>query len=151
MKFINKLHKFMYGRYGPDDLYKFLFKIYVIMFLINIFLNNRIITLLELLLVFIIFYRFFSKQIYQRSDENKKFLKFKNKILRPFVNIKRNINDKNHIYKKCRKCKTVLKLPLPMKKGIQHAKCPECKRKVTLFTLKSQKVEIIKKKEGKIK
>ena len=71
------------------------------------------------------------------------FLKVKNIVLKPFTNIKRNIKDKNHIYKKCYKCNTTLKLPLPSKRGIKHAKCPGCGKKVTLFAFKQQKVEVI--------
>ena len=72
----------------------------------------------------------------------------KKAISRPFLNIKKNIQDKDHIYKKCHKCKTTLKLPLPSKKGIKHAKCPHCGNRVTLLTLKYQKIEIIKNNKG---
>ena len=57
--------------------------------------------------------------------------------------LKRNIKDKEHVYKKCSKCKTVLKLPLPSKKGFQKAKCPKCKKSLTLFTFKQEKIELI--------
>lgn len=143
MRFRDKFQKFMYGRYGPDDLYNFLFKLYIFLFILNIIINNYIINILELVVIFIMFYRFFSKKIYVRSNENQRFLKLKKQILVPFINIKRNIKDKDHIYKKCRKCKTTLKLPLPSKRGIQHAKCPHCNKRVTLFTFKKEKIEII--------
>ena len=42
--------------------------------------------------------------------------------------------------------KTVLKLPLPDKRGINHAKCPKCKKSLTLITFKKQKIELITKK-----
>lgn len=147
MKFIEKFQKFMYGRYArPDDLYKFLFWLYFILLIIDLFVNSKILLVLELLVIFIMFYRIFSKNIYKRNDENQKYLRLKRKLLKPFANIKRNIKDKDHVYKKCPKCKTVLKLPVPTKRGIQHAKCPNCKRRVTLFTLKKLKIEIIKNK-----
>jgi translation initiation factor 2 beta subunit (eIF-2beta)/eIF-5 len=144
MKFIQKLQKFMYGRYGVDDLFKFSFFIYVILVILNMFLNNLIINIAKLLLLFIIFYRYLSKNIYKRSNENRKFLKIKKKIFSPFNNIKRNINDKDHVYKRCHKCKKTIKLPLPRKKGIKHAKCPHCGKRNTIFTLKYQKIEFIK-------
>lgn len=126
-----------------NDLYNFLFKVYIFLFIINLFIKNNIISLLGLVVIFIIFYRFFSRKIYVRSNENQKFLKLKKQVIAPFLNIKRNINDKNHIYKKCRKCKTTLKLPLPSKRGMKHARCPNCKSRVTLFTFKKEKIEII--------
>ena len=39
MKFINKLQKFMYGRYGIDELYKFLFYFYILLLILNLFIK----------------------------------------------------------------------------------------------------------------
>ena len=47
-------------------------------------------------------WRSLSKNIYARSKENQKYLKIKKKLVKPFSNLKRNINDKEHIYKKCK-------------------------------------------------
>ena len=46
---------------------------------------------------------------------------------------------------KFNECKTTLKLPLPSKIGILHAKCPKCKKRRTLITFRKEKIEIIKK------
>lgn len=127
---VRKFQTFMYGRYGPDDLYKFFFKVYIVLFIIGLFIRNSAFTIMELLIIVIMFYRFFSKNIYARSKENQVFLKIKRNLSKPFLNIKRNIEDKNHIYKKCNKCKTTLKLSLPVKRGLKHAKCPHCGKKV---------------------
>ncbi len=147
MKFINKVQRFMMYRYGVDELYRFLLILYLIVIIIDLFVNSPLLTVIELLIVFIMFYRVFSKNIKQRRKENKLFLKMKNKVKKPFEVIQKNREDKYHIYKRCPKCKTILRLPLPAKRGIKHAKCPHCKRKVTLFTLKYQKVEIIRNKK----
>ena len=145
MKFINKLQKFMSGRYGPDDLYNFLLILYILLFVISLFFKTNIITILQLLIVITMFYRFFSKNIYTRQKENKLYLKLKNKVLKPFNNIKRNFKDRHyHVYKKCKKCKSILKLPLPSKRGIQHVKCPKCKHKFKFLCLRQEKIEIIK-------
>lgn len=147
MKFINKVQKFMYGRYARcDELYKFLFWLYFILLITDLFINNIVLIVLELAIVFYLFFRILSKNTYKRSAENQKFIKLKNKLFKPFLNISRNIKDKEHVYKKCRKCKTILKLPVPSERGIKHAKCPKCKNRVTLFTLKKLKIEIIKNK-----
>lgn len=141
MNFQERLKKFMKGRYGPDELYMFLFKLYIILLILNIFINSKIINIVELLIFLIIFYRFFSKKIYKRANENNKFIEIKNKIKN--FNIKSNKN-KDYIYKKCRKCKTTLRLPLPYERGIKYAKCPKCKSKVRMLVLRKQKVEIVK-------
>ena len=146
MNFKNKLNAFMRGRYGPDELYNFLFIIYIIVFIIDLFTKSLLFNYFEIVIIFTIFYRFFSKNIYRRKKENQKFINIKNKVLKPFKNIKRNIKDKEHVYKKCPKCKTVLKLPLPSKKGFKSALCPHCKNRVKLFTLKKERIEIITKK-----
>ena len=148
MKYISKIQKFMLGRYGVDELYKFLLRIYLILFLIDIFINSKVLTILELIIVIIMFYRFFSKNIYTRQKENREFLKLRNKVLKPFRNIKRNYKDRDYyVYKNCNKCKTTLKLPLPKKKGIQHVKCPKCKNKLKFICLRCEKVEVIKNKK----
>lgn len=53
-KFMGKLYKFMYGRYGIDELYKLGLIIVIILSFGNIFLNNRILGGIETLLVVIL-------------------------------------------------------------------------------------------------
>ena len=147
MKFIDKLRIFMKDRYGMDDLYNFLLRVYLILFLINIFINSKILNIIELIIVIIMLYRVLSKNIYTRQKENRYYLKFKKEVLKPINNIKRNFKDRDYnVYKKCKYCKTTLKLPLPKKKGIQHVKCPKCKKKQKFICFRQEKVEIIKKK-----
>ena len=144
MKFIDKFRKFMYGRYGIDDLYNFLFYFYIFLCIINLFIKSTIILIIEFLIFVLMFYRVFSKKINIRKKENKIYINIKSKVIKPFINIKRNLKDKQHIYVKCFKCKTTLKLPLPTKIGIKHAKCPKCKKRLTFLALKREKIEIIK-------
>ena len=147
MKFIDKLRIFMKDRYGMDDLYNFLLRVYLILFLINIFINSKILNIIELIIVIIMLYRVLSKNIYTRQKENRYYLKFKKEVLKPINNIKRNFKDRDYnVYKKCKYCKTTLKLPLPKKKGIQHVKCPKCKKRQKFICFRQEKVEIIKKK-----
>lgn len=146
MNFIYKLSKFMYGRYGLDALSKFLLKLLFWVLMFNILIHHYIMFIIEVLLLLIILYRVLSKKIYIRNKENQIYLRIKNKLLKPFNNIIRNIKDKDHVYKKCRSCKKVLKLPLPDKREIKRVKCPNCGKKLKVFTLKYQKIEIIRKK-----
>jgi hypothetical protein len=139
MKFEEKIKKFMYGRYGPDELYSFLFTVYIILLIINIFAKSFLINIISLIIVIYMFYRFFSKKIYDRSDENQLYLHIKKNICKPFRVIRMNFNDKNHIYKLCYKCGTILKFPIQSKAGYKKATCPRCKKKVKLFTIKKKK------------
>jgi LSD1 subclass zinc finger protein len=149
MKFLNKLQQFMYGRYGLDDLGNFLFKVYILLLIINLFVKSFILTIIELVLVVFVLYRFISKDIYKRSRENILFRNIKKKIFKPFSNIKRNIKDKDHVYKKCHHCKTTLKLPLPNKRGIKKVKCTNCKKRNKFLIFKKAKVELIRNKKKK--
>lgn len=136
-----------------DNLNRFLLVIMLILIIITIFIRTFIIDLLKFIILGIILFRLFSKNKTQREKENKYFLKIINTITKPFSTIKRNFKDrKTHVYRKCNKCKTILKLPLPSKRGINHAKCPNCQKRITLFTLRKKesekiKVEVIKKKK----
>lgn len=148
MKCIEKIQKFMYGRYGVDDLYRFLFKLYILLLIIDLIFKVSFIKYIELFIIVVMFYRVLSKNIYRRSDENIMFLKIKRKVLKPFDRLKKwiyRIIDKNYIYKKCRKCKTVIRLPLPDKIGIKSVKCPNCKKRNKVFCFKKEKIEVIKK------
>lgn len=139
----NLLNNILYGRNGIDELGLFTIWIYIILSIINLVTNSFVGDLSALLLVALILFRMLSKNFTARQKENNIFKKITNFIFKPFENLKRNIKDKEHVYKKCPKCKTVLKLPLPSKKGIQKAKCPKCKKSLTLFTFKEEKIEII--------
>lgn len=135
----------MYGRYGMDELYRFLLYLYIILVCISLFLKVPHLFFLELLVFLFMFYRVFSKDIKRRKKENKIYLDIRNKIGKPFLNMKRNWNDRNDfVYKKCRHCKTTLRLPLPSERGIKHATCPKCKRGLKVLCLRKEKIEILK-------
>lgn len=150
MKYYKKFYNFMRNRYGTDLLEKDLMKFYFILIIIDLFVNSYVLLGLELLLFIIIIFRFFSKNIKKRRKENDKYYKIKEKLKKLFKNISRNYKDRNdYIYRKCHKCKTILRLPLPPKRGFRYAKCPKCKERVKVFTLRKQKIEIIRKDEVK--
>lgn len=129
-----------------DELNRTLFVIWLITFIVSLFFKNFYLDLIPILLFIIIVFRLISKDKTARQKENKLFLSIIKTIFKPFTNIIRNFKDRKlYVYKKCHKCKTTLKLPLPNKRGIQHAKCPNCGKRVTIFTLRKVKVEVIKK------
>lgn len=146
MKFMEKFQKFMYGRYGVDELYKFLMYLYIILVVVNLCVKSNILSVIELIILVVMFYRFFSKKIYRRSNENVKFLKIKNMLLKPFYSLKRNYRDRNKcIYKKCKYCKKLLKLPIPYSRGKKEVKCPKCKKTFKMLVFRKEKAEIISK------
>lgn len=137
----NKIRNFMYGRYGIDDLYKLLLIICFILLVINMFLNNNIIRIIELLLIFIILYRSLSKNINRRKKENDKYLSIKNRIIKSFNYNKKKYEERNtHMYKKCPNCKQ--KIRLPLKKGKHTVKCPNCSYKFEVKCRKDEKIKV---------
>ena len=122
--------RFMYGRYGIDRLYTGFFILFIIIAVINLFVYylplRLILTLLNAFIMFVMFYRVFSRQIYKRRREEQIYLSITGKIKRPFsVAIRRFKERKTHIYKKCPKCKTQLRFP--KKKGTIMVTCPKCR------------------------
>lgn len=128
-----------------DNLNRFLLVLLLISFIVSLFIDTLIVDLIPLLIVAIFLYRLISKDKYKRDKENKKYLRIKKAILKPFTVLIKNLKDRNSIYRRCHKCKTILKLPLPYDRGIQHAKCPNCGKRITFLTLRKVKIEIIKK------
>jgi len=137
-----------------DNLNRFLTIILLILIIITIFIRTFWLDIIKFALLAIIIFRLFSKNKLKRSKENQQYLKIKKTILKPFdiplMNIK---NFNKNVYKKCSKCHTTLKLPLPKKRGINHVVCPNCHNKITLFSLRKKKeekikVEVLKKKKA---
>ncbi len=137
-------------KYFIDELNRLLIILWLVTLIISFFTHNFILDLIPILIFITILFRLLSKNKSARYKENNCYLKIIKTLKKPFENIIRNYKDRHvYVYKKCPKCKTTLKLPLPNKRGINHAKCPNCKYRVTLFTLRKYKVEVIKKKNNK--
>lgn len=112
-KFKNKLYKFMYGRYGIDELYKIGLIVCLLLSFLNIFINSRVVTIIEFILLIILIIRSLSKNIIKRKYENSIYLNLKKKIKNKFKLLKNRVRDrKTHIYRKCPVCATVLRLPM---------------------------------------
>ena len=129
--FKNKLYRFMYGRYGGDTLNKVLLGVYVGLVLtfsvVSLLVKNPLASLIlnicyfavSVALVVWIFSRILSRNIQKRRRENERFCGF-------FRLIRNRFRDrKTHVYRKCPKCRAVLRLPKA--KGKHPVVCPRCK------------------------
>ena len=129
---------------GIDDLNRFLLLIIIAFLLIDIFFKIFIIGILEILFVFIFVFRMFSKNKYKRVKENRIYnevlLKIKEFFRISKKKTKKNIKNKNNIYKKCPSCGTILKLPLPKKIGIKHTTCPTCNKRFGFLCLRKKRI-----------
>ena len=128
-KFSNGLARFFYGRYGNDTLNKFLMVLYLIcvvaVTILSYIIQSAVFTLvgwtITLGLFVWSFYRTMSRNIYKRRRENERFCGF-------FKLRKNKFRDrKTHVYRKCPKCKAVLRLPKA--KGKHFVNCPKCRNR----------------------
>lgn len=109
-KLMYKMANFFQGRYGIDELYKFLFILFWIIAILSIFIRNPIIYLLEILICVFMFYRLLSRNIYKRQSENMKYLKIRDKVKGKITLQKRKWSErKTHIYRKCPNCKAEIR------------------------------------------
>ena len=137
-KLKNALYRFMYGRYGTDNLsrailwcYSGVLILYLILYVVFGFTmgeNALAMTILHVCyflvagaLVYLLIFRMFSRNIAKRRAENEKFC--------GFFKLRKNIyrDRKTHVYRKCPKCRAVLRLP--RSKGKHTVVCPRCKER----------------------
>ena len=78
MRLRERFQRMMYGRYGSDQLSKFCFVLYLVIWVVGLFIRVpqvRIgLNLFSYVIIFVYFFRFFSKNIYKRQQENLKFM-----------------------------------------------------------------------------
>ena len=121
----DKIYRFMQGRYGTDDLYKFLFWVAVIVIVINWFVKSPALNLLVTLVLVYAMYRVLSKNHSARYTENQKYLQATAKFRYWFDQQKKLMEERkyHHIYT-CPRCKQ--KIRIPKGKGKIMVRCPKC-------------------------
>ena len=131
-----RLRKFMEGRYGADELNRFLTLCGWVLLLIGFVLSgidskvaliigSVLVTLSWALLIYSLF-RTFSKRTQERASENYKYFVCKNKVLGWFRRLKARWQDrKAHRYFRCPQCKATVRVPRG--KGKIRITCPKCK------------------------
>ena len=126
---MNWLKKFMYGRYGGDHLSRALLILSFILLIIVGFLPKSLssLSVIGYIPTIVCIYRIFSKNIYKRQQENYKYLKIENSVIKWFKQ-KLNIakDSKTHKYFKCPDCKQ--RLRVPRGQGKISITCPKCKK-----------------------
>lgn len=141
MKYRQLINYFLRGYNGIDDLFYLNFWLIIICLILDIFINNIYLSLTLVALVILIIYRVFSRNISKRRKENNIYLSIikwpKNKI-KLYSNIIKNYNK--NLYKRCPKCKQMIKLPL--KKGKHQVICPSCKHEFTVKCNRNEKVKV---------
>lgn len=132
-----KFNQFMQGRYGYDDLNRFLSKVFFVMLILSIIgtfvggwipgvtVVSRILYWIALVCLVYCYFRMFSRNIYKRSEENRQFLQ-RTEGIRKFFRSRKNIMEQRkyyHIYT-CPGCRQ--KIRIPKGKGKIEVRCPKC-------------------------
>lgn len=121
-----KLQQFMVGRYGTDQLSRFLLILAIIFMVVSILFHSPICNIIAILLIIFCYYRILSKNHSQRYSENMAYLKYSKKATGFFRAKKQYFMQlKNyHIYK-CPSCRQ--KIRIPRGKGKISITCPKCR------------------------
>ena len=107
----NALQRFLYGRYGNDQLNWFLIGLYLVLYILSLLTGFGLFYWISVFLVFITLFRMLSRNLAQRRTENAKFMQKADPVLQWF-RLQRTIRkDKEHRYFKCPSCGQHLRVP----------------------------------------
>jgi len=128
----NALARFMYGRNGMDQLNRALFWVYLILWLVGSIVSgvlqsdllSTVFSALTWILMVLIFFRMFSKNLYKRRAENQKWVNWWWGVKSRSAGAKARHADKEHKYFTCKSCKTICRVPVG--KGKIIITCPKC-------------------------
>ena len=123
--FLRKAAAFMQGRYGIDNLNKFILAVTAVLYLVNAFVRNTILMVVILLLAALFVFRSLSTNITKRMYENRRFTDIYGAVADFFKRQYMKVRDfKTHRYVRCPYCKAQLRLK--KRTGVQTIHCPRC-------------------------
>ena len=120
------LQRFMYGRYGQDDLGRFLMIAALLVYIASLWTRWAVVTFLAVLLLALCIFRMLSRDAGKRGAENRAFLRIYERCGGFFSETKNRFRQrKTHRFYSCPACKQPLRVP----KGKGHITihCPKCK------------------------
>jgi hypothetical protein len=122
-----KLQNVLRGRYAHfDPLNRALLFFSIVFMVLNIFLQNNFLRVGALIILGLVYYRFFSKRIYVRSNENTKFLAFQKSILNKITFFRQRFHQrKTYRYFTCPNCHQSLRAPRG--RGKIKVTCSSCR------------------------
>lgn len=124
-RFRQAMYRFMYGRYGSDELGTLIFWVYFALLILNLLLRSLVLYILLLALLFLYLFRCFSRNHERRRRENRVYLSIRGRITGFFrLQIRKFKERKTHVYRRCPNCKAIARLP--RRKGRHVVCCPKC-------------------------
>ena len=121
-----KMQQFMVGRYGADELGRFISVSTLVCLLVSLFTKWGILYWIGLFLIFYTYFRMFSKNVSKRYQENQKFLTLRYKAVAKWSIMKKHfLERKIYRFYKCPQCKQ--KVRVPKGRGKICITCPKCR------------------------
>lgn len=124
-----KIARFMAGRYGTDQLNKFLSIVSLVLMIAAIVFNRtrfaQLLWLIAFVLLVLVYVRMLSRNIYKRSDENNRFLRLRYSVSSKLRMVReRWVQRKDYKFFTCPACHTTLRVP--RHKGKINIVCRKC-------------------------
>ena len=123
-----RLAVFMQGRYGPDQVYRAMLVLYAVLLLGHVLTRWFGLVIAEWVLLGVILWRCFSRNIPARQRENALWLRFCGRCREKVRLLRCRFRDRRtHVYRTCPHCRAVVRLPRT-RKGSRVCNCPRCRR-----------------------
>ena len=132
--------RFMYGRNGMDHLNRALLIVYLVLYFAGTLIAGilksdvlaSVINVAVNVLMVVILFRMFSRNLYKRRAENQKWVNWWWRVKSNNAGAKARHADKDHKYFTCKQCKTICRVPVG--KGKIIITCPKCKAQIQAKT-----------------
>lgn len=126
-RFRNSLTRFMWGRYGGDQLNRFLFILYFVIWILSLFFRQAVWGVVFALILWTVLgwmlFRMLSRNIAARQAENRWYLH----------QVTRLKDIRRYRYRRCPHCRGMLRLPI--KRGRRTVTCNRCRHQFKAFFL----------------
>ncbi len=117
--------RFMAGRYGSDQLSRFLSFLALALIVLNLFLRSGILWLLGVAALVLVHLRMFSRSYEKRRRENERYLQLKYKLTGGVRNwADRQKQRRDYVFFRCPACHAMLRVPRG--KGRIRVTCRKC-------------------------
>ena len=120
-----KFIRFMAGRYGGDQLSRFLSVVALVLIVLNLFFRSSVLWILGIAALVCVYVRMFSRNFEKRRKENEAYLRMKSKLTGGFRNwTDRRRQSKDYVFFRCPSCHAMLRVPRG--KGKIRVTCRKC-------------------------
>lgn len=136
-RFREAVARFLYGRYGNDQLNRFLFGVYFVLWILSVLFFGWIGLILDCLCsatAIWLLWRMLSRDFPRRQAENERFLRWWGPVARWFSFQFTRVRDiRRFRYRRCPACGSMLRLPV--KRGRRTVTCRRCRHQFKAFFL----------------